>query len=233
MAKRLKTVQGFTLVELLIVIFVLALLTTFSSLIIPTSLKKARDARRKADLEKIFVALNDYHSDKNCFPDTLPDCGQNLGPDNSPYLKNFPCSPKGESYAYQTDEERCHQWFKILTKLEYLADFGINKVGCQNGCGPECQYNYGLSSTNIRLNQGCVIYYACLPDGSCAAFEDPEKSRCPRSFENDPTCGGEGSCELKDNRCHDASGKKVPYIEGPTPTDKPTPTPKPTKIPKK
>lgn len=226
--KILKKKRGVTLIELLIVISVAALLVILSSLMLPTLLKKARDARRKADLEIIFVALNNYYSDKNCFPGTLPDCGQDFGPNDSPYLKDFPCGPKGESYAYQVDEEDCHQWFKVLTKLEYLADSGIGKVGCQNGCGPGCQYNYGLSSTNIRLNQGCITYYACAPGGECQPFEDPARSECPRFFENDPTCGGANNCEQRESRCHDASGKNVPYIDEPTPTEKP----KVTKAPK-
>lgn len=215
---------GFTLLELLITLAVVAVLSLFSTLAVATSLKKARDSKRKSELQRIYTALYDYYSDTNCFPDTLPACHQNFGS----YLKDFPCDPQGSAYIYQTENEGCNQRFKILTNLENKQDLSIARVGCKAGCGPDCQYNYGLSSTNIRLNQGCVTYYACLPEGSCAALEDPAKSRCPRFFENDPTCGGAGACLERKDRCHDASGKNVPYIDEPTPTEKPpiTKTPK-------
>jgi hypothetical protein len=94
--------------------------------------------------------------------------------------------------------------------LENTQDPDIDKVGCRNyGCGPECQYNYGLASTNIMVNMGCTPYYACAPGGECADFEDPLISGCPEIFPEDPDCGGV-NCNKKEYRCHDSRGKKVP-----------------------
>lgn len=216
-----KKSNGITLIEILVAIVILGILTLSFFIIAPTQLKKAKDARRKTDLERIKVALYDYYFDSNCFPKSLPGCGQNFAFDGLSYLNNFPCDPKGDSYGYQVEDKECSQWFKILTNLEISQDPSINKVGCRDGCGPNCEYNYGLSSTNIKVNQGCVTYYACGPSGDCAAYEDPARSRCPRVFENDPTCGGGCSCKGKEGCCHDESGKRVPYTEGPEPTKKP------------
>lgn len=211
--------KGLTLVELLVAIVLLSLLTGVSSFLGLGHFKKARDARRKADLEKIKVALYDYYFDKNCFPKNLPGCGQNLDSSGVIYLNNFPCDPSQKiSYGYQVQEGECGQWFKILANLENTQDPDIKKVGCSAGCGPNCEFNYGLSSTNIKVNQDCVTYYACTPSGECVAFEDPQTSRCPLVFENDSTCNN--ACLARENRCHDERGKRVPYIEGPTLTPK-------------
>ncbi len=221
--KKLFFEKGTTLFELLVVILVLSSLAISSTLVIPNQIKKARDAQRKADLEKVKVALYDYYFDEDCFPLSLVDCRQDFRQDNQVYLNQFPCDPTQGKYIYQVEDSSCPQWFKILTNLERNQDSGIKLVGCQAGCGPDCRYNYGLSSTNIKVNEGCVTYYACGPSGECGAYEDPIKSGCPKIFENDSTCGGGCDCgKGKEKCCHDESGKKVPYIEGPTPTPKPT-----------
>lgn len=66
----LPTRSGFTLVELLIVIIVLALLTVVSGTSYTATMKTARDGRRKIDLESIRSALEVYHSDHSTYPDT-------------------------------------------------------------------------------------------------------------------------------------------------------------------
>ena len=212
--KKIKKIfKGLTLIELLVVIVLIGLLTSASYLVGKNYLKKAKDAKRKMDLERIKTTLYDYYFDQNCFPKNLPDCGQNFN-GSMVYLGNFPCDPLLKTtYGYQVQDKECSQWFKILTNLENTRDPDIRKVGCQAGCGPECQYNYGLSSTNIKINQGCIVYYACGPSGECGAFDNPWCSRCPEVFENDPTCGGGCDCEgpkKKINCCHDERGKHVP-----------------------
>lgn len=87
------TSKGITLVEVLVVIIILGTLTFSSFIVIPAQLKKARDGKRKADLERIKVALYDYYFDKNCFPKTLPGCGQSFSFGGFSYLNDFPCDP--------------------------------------------------------------------------------------------------------------------------------------------
>lgn len=157
MSKLRKNERGVSIVELLVVVFLLGMLTPVMAYFGVSQLKKGKDAKRKADLEKIRRGLYEYLSDANCFPDTLPDCGQPLKLNTVNYIERFPCDPNGESYGYQVDSSGCSQWFKILTNLENLDDGGIVKTGCQSGCGQSCNYNYGLSSSNISVNDGCVF----------------------------------------------------------------------------
>lgn len=215
--------SGFAVIELLVVMAVIAGLTTFASIAAAGQLRKARDARRKADLSKIKIALYDYFFDQNCFPDSLPGCNAKLAVGERTYLTGFPCDPQGQPYAYQTDEAGCKQWFKALTNLENTKDPDIDRVGCRAGCGPDCRYNYGVASTNIAVSDGCAVYYACTPNGECAVFDDPAASQCPAVFKNDPACNN--VCSNRDSRCHDNRGRTATgQLE-----EEPTPTPKPKK----
>lgn len=206
--RRKKGFKGFTLIELMVAMAILVLIIS-AFFVGFTQIQKAKDARRKADLEKIKTAVYDYYFDANCFPEKLPDCQEAFGVNGAAYLNEFPCDPQGVGYGYQVEESDCPQWFKILARLENERDLDIDKVHCRAGCGSDCDYNYGLASTNIQVYEGCVVFFACAPGGECAEFEDPYISRCPRIFENDSTCG-EVNCQARENKCHDSRGKKVP-----------------------
>ena len=62
------SIYGFTMVELLIVVVVLALLTLVSGTTYLATMKTARDGKRKVDLENIRSALEVYKSDKSTYP---------------------------------------------------------------------------------------------------------------------------------------------------------------------
>lgn len=215
-ARKTQKRRGFTLFEALIVLAAIALLTIPGTIMASSQLKKARDAKRKADLNRIKVALYDYYFDQDCFPVTLPDCGQNLQAGEMIYLSGFPCSPTKEEYVYQIPKklevEGCPQKFKALTNLENLNDPDVDRIGCRTGCGPNCAYNYGVSSTNALVRQGCVTYFACSPGGQCTAYDEPfGSSKCPKAYINDNTCNNECSKDTpKSERCANASGKQTP-----------------------
>ena len=63
--------KAFTLIELLIVIIILGVLAALITGNFFTSLKKGRDAKRKADLEQVSRALEMYYEDKKAYPDSL------------------------------------------------------------------------------------------------------------------------------------------------------------------
>ncbi len=206
--------KGLTIIELLVVIGLLALLTIVAFIAVPTQLKRGRDARRKADFQKIKTALYDYYFDHDCFPkskDFPPDCREDFGANGEVYLKDFPCDPSGGSYAYAS-KGGCSQWFRLFTNLEVTTDPIIDKIHCRQGCGPTkntCFYNYGVSSTNTYVYRNCSFGYVCNPGGNCQGFEDPWMSKCPVIYA-DENCEGECSQERTDNRCQDDSGKQTP-----------------------
>lgn len=202
--------RGATLIELLVMLLIIALLLIPPSVVASSQMKKARGAKRKANLNRIKTALYDYYFDNDSFPESLPDCGEKLQAGENVYLGNFPCDPQGGEYIFQTDPDRS-SWFKVFANLENTQDADIDRVGCREGCGPQCQYNYGVASTNVKVSGGCdtTTFFACGPNGECSEFENPGLSQCPKVYENDPSCGGE--CDKKSPfKCHDYRGKKTP-----------------------
>lgn len=60
--------SGFTLVELLVVISIIALLSSVVFASINSARAKARDARRAEDMRQIFIALNFFYDQNGCLP---------------------------------------------------------------------------------------------------------------------------------------------------------------------
>jgi type II secretion system protein G len=71
---KIKMNQGFTLIELIIVIAILALMATAAIAVLDpfTQFQKANDAKRKTDLSQIQKALEVYYQDYGEYPDTYP-----------------------------------------------------------------------------------------------------------------------------------------------------------------
>lgn len=154
---------GLTMIELLIVIAVIAALIISLMFAVRTQLLKARDARRKADLEKIKVAFENYYNDDQCYPpdDILEVCE---GDQLQPYLDKVPCDPAYDlPYCYIPDGSSCSQSFKVLAPLANHDDPIIEKLLCHldQSCGYEAEcaqpsadysgFNYGVTSGNVGL----------------------------------------------------------------------------------
>lgn len=189
--------RGITIWEILISIAVLMLLGLGIFFGGPKYVVWARDAKKKADLYKLSSNLEDYFNDHKNYPTDLSGCGRDWHCDIESY----------SDYYYEVNEER--SWFKLYANLERSDDASIKKVDCSYGCGPECRYNYGVSSPNIRIDR-CPgpPTYACSPgsQAKCEEYDDPESSRCPTTWlESD--CRGQ--CIYKGMRCQNASGKTI------------------------
>lgn len=161
----LKSKKGFTLIELIIVVAIIALLVLMVILALRNNINKANDAKRKADLQRIATAFEEYYSDKDCYPtgSILTTCGGSGLKDWG--LSAVPCDPVFKTpYCYLTDADKptCFQKFRILNTLKYLSDPVIKLIGCGSGqyCGWETEcgasgnrfgFNYGVSSLNVTV----------------------------------------------------------------------------------
>lgn len=88
--------QGFTLVELLVVISIIGLLSSFAIVSLNTARIKARDALRKGDMAQLRTALNLYYDDYLSYPecdeaDWNPDWGSGDDPMGSSPANGSDC----------------------------------------------------------------------------------------------------------------------------------------------
>jgi len=60
--------RGFTIIELLVVVAVIAVLSSVIMVALSNAKEKSRDARRASDMREIQNALNLYFTDNNRFP---------------------------------------------------------------------------------------------------------------------------------------------------------------------
>jgi prepilin-type N-terminal cleavage/methylation domain-containing protein len=202
--------KGITLVELLTTITVVSILAITAYLVVPPQINKAFDARRKADLYQIKFNLEIYYGMAEQFPRNLPGCGRPLTYNDEIILTSMPCDPTTKRpYYYQTKGGNPES-YRLYTLLANTQDPSIKVVGCLSGCGPDCAYNYGVSSMNINLTR---CSYVCAPGGgqlgSCELYQDTGLSLCPKIYSQDATCNNE--CSDPINRCKNASGKHTPF----------------------
>lgn len=158
-----KSGKGFTFIEVMVGVAIIALLTLAVVQAMRNKIDRGNDAKRKADLQKISIALEEYYSDNECYPTSsmLNDCG---GGALRPYLSSIPCDPQYKTpYCYITDADKpdCFQKFRVLNTLKFITDPMIKQLGCDSAlyCGWETQcgytensgFNYGVASTNVNV----------------------------------------------------------------------------------
>ena len=211
-----KNRNGLTLIELLVVVAMIALLMiiAFSQFNPLRGRDKAIDSRRKSDLDRLKISMEDYYGDKGCYPTPYPSpapalpCGGDTDSEFHLYLGTIPCDANtGQAYSYNPEDVDCPSYYRIYTKLSWQDDPQIAAVGCRLGCGPDSVYDYGVSSPNVGLlgfigctGGGCWFCQRDV-DGTCdcniAGAGNDCKEDCSGGdcvppnycFENS-TCGG-------------------------------------------
>ena len=148
-----KNRNGFTLMELLIVIAILVILMAVGFTNWMAQIKKGYDVRRKSDLSRLKIMLENYYNDRGCFPTyqnwIIQACGYPIFFMPS-YPEKFPCDPETKTrYVYEpilnSAGDPC-DGYRLFTKLKNPIDSDIQASGCGSGCGPGFQYNYGVTS---------------------------------------------------------------------------------------
>lgn len=196
--------NGYTLAEILIVVSILvvlglALLVGINPM---AQIFKAYDTRRKADLDKIKIAMENYYADHDCYP-TFPSldskgrptytCDSNV---LSPYITAMPCDPntKKPYVIYETPiGSTCPQQFATYAYIYSASDPQANNI-------PNCPSIVAVKSTDMKYLElifGCeqkkkcpgLTYYGCK-SGACVVIAEDDIPPCSPNFCDDPVCGG-------------------------------------------
>ncbi len=100
MIKLTKNRLGFTMIELLVVVTIIAVLSAVGLVIFTNSARSSRDAKRKADLEAVRQALVLYRSDNSCYPNTLDMSNGSPLTDDGYISSPFPKDPQSPDKDY-------------------------------------------------------------------------------------------------------------------------------------
>ncbi len=102
--------RSFTLIELLIVVGLMSVIISLGAVGYNATTKRARDARRRIDLQQIKSALELYRSNN---PDGVYPTTNEYGSGSSSvlvprYLPSIFLDPKGDSYRYEAAPAGCN-----------------------------------------------------------------------------------------------------------------------------
>ncbi|MFZ5932787.1 MAG: type II secretion system protein [Patescibacteria group bacterium] len=163
--------KGFTLVELLVVMAILAILSTVIISGFRSSQMRGRDAQRKSDLKQVANALELFFADYGKYPPAsgtqVAACSYNPGTGagtacawgsgtvsdgKTTYMKTIAKDPvSSQNYVYRVSTNQ--NQFQLFARLENTEDKNCINGNCTNPgitvtCGGGYTCNFGVTSTN-------------------------------------------------------------------------------------
>ncbi len=184
--------------EMMIVVSIVSFLALIATSYLRSQVFKGYDARRKMEVKRISVAIEEYEKDNDCYPPpNLVSC-EGGGTGLRPYIDHIPCDPvSNTSYYYQDDSTSCSKWYTVYADLqnENDSDYIPN-------IGPSANYSFYLSSSNApeiveQFPDGTVIFHGCF-SGVCREIAG---TSCTPNY-GSTTCSGQcGTSQNPLNEC--------------------------------
>lgn len=144
--RRRKTINAFTLVELLVTITIITILATLGFVSYRQVVQKAKDAQRESDLKFIQSGLEQYFADQKNYPFQIV-MGTPLVFGERTYITKLPSDPAGDpNYLYEAKGSGCSSTnVKDCTSYCLFAAMEGSNPSDDVGCNPPSDYNYGLT----------------------------------------------------------------------------------------
>lgn len=141
--------KGFTFIELMVVISIIAILLGAGIATYTSANKRSRDARRKSDLEQVRSALEMFRADNGSYPDagcSTESCGVvNLTtlPLTPEYMPSIPIDPDGiKEYKYRPTNKGTGTTF-----YGYCLYGNVEQgTGYLTECDDTANYNYEVKN---------------------------------------------------------------------------------------
>ncbi len=160
--------QGFTLIELMIVMIIMGILAAIGVSAFVSSQKKGRDTARKENIQSVARALELYYNDKGQYPTDdgaggLKGCWATGGVNPSAcaanqlwqdaagtvYMPRFPADPSPNQRYYYVSAAGTQ--FQLYARLENDQDPQIIAPAAPGtSCGTGVSCNYGSASPNAK-----------------------------------------------------------------------------------
>ncbi|MFH2061590.1 MAG: prepilin-type N-terminal cleavage/methylation domain-containing protein [Candidatus Beckwithbacteria bacterium] len=127
--------KGFTFIEMLVVITIIAVLTMIGVTSFGVANRKARDGKRKGDLEQIRAALEIYYTDESDYPPSLTFGTGTITNGSDTYMNPVPNDPLStQTYVYTS--VALSKSYDLYALLE-----GEAGTAYTSDCGPStCNY---------------------------------------------------------------------------------------------
>jgi general secretion pathway protein G len=141
--------KGFSLVELLVVITIIAILSVAAYSAVGGNTIKARDAKRKQDLTAIQQAIELFYVEKGVYPAVSPTGTVKMGGVDGlskKQLSELPKDPSGKKeYVYHTGGSGTYELATVLENDGDLANY--------------TNYVVGNSDTPLTISNGTIGLY--------------------------------------------------------------------------
>ena len=121
--------QGFTFIEMLVVVTIIGILSMIGVVNFKVANQKARDGRRQGDLQQIRAALELYRTDQNAYPTTVQFTSP-LAAGGTTYMSEVPTDPTTDYlYAYTSATGATYTLCSSLELSTAAAPAGCGSCG--------------------------------------------------------------------------------------------------------